>query len=186
MTPRSRLLLRGLVLALSLSFAAVARAALVDVVEFYNAALDHYFVTASAEEIAKLDNGTFVGWARTGRSFKVYPGAVAGLNAVCRFFSTAFNPKSSHFYTPNANECTVVKANQDWQFEAEVFWVTYPAVDGSCPAGLIPVYRVYNNGQGAAPNHRYTTDLQVRSDMLAKGWIPEGAGNVGVIMCVPQ
>ncbi len=155
-------------------------------VEYYHAAFDHYFITAIADEITKLDNGTFVGWSRTGRSFKVYPSAVAGLNAVCRFFSTAFNPKSSHFYTPNAGECTVVKANHDWQFEAEVFWVTYPAVDGSCPAGLVPVYRVYNNGQGAAPNHRYTTDLQVRSDMLAKGWIPEGAGNVGVIMCVPQ
>lgn len=155
-------------------------------VEYYHASFDHFFMTAIADEITKLDNGTFVGWTRTGRSFKVYPGAVAGLNAVCRFFSTAFDPKSSHFYTPNAPECTVVKANRDWQFEAEVFWVTYPAADGSCPAGLLPVYRVYNNGQGAAPNHRYTTDLQVRSEMLAKGWIPEGAGNVGVIMCVPQ
>ncbi len=155
-------------------------------VEYYHAGFDHYFMTAITGEITKLDNGTFVGWTRTGRSFKVYPGSVAGINAVCRFFSTAFNPKSSHFYTPNAGECTVVKANQDWQFEAEVFWVAYPNVDGSCAAGLIPVYRVYNNGQGAAPNHRYTTDLAVRSEMLAKGWIPEGAGNVGVIMCVPQ
>jgi hypothetical protein len=155
-------------------------------VEYYHANFDHYFITAIADEITKLDNGTFVGWARTGRSFKVYPSAANGLNAVCRFFSTSFAPKSSHFYTPNAPECTVVKANADWQFEAEVFWVTYPAVDGSCPAGLVPVYRVYNNGQGAAPNHRYTTDLQVRSDMLGKGWIPEGAGDVGVIMCAPQ
>ena len=38
----------------------------VTVVEFYNQSLDHYFVTYVADEIAKLDNGTFVGWARTG------------------------------------------------------------------------------------------------------------------------
>ncbi|MFO1414878.1 MAG: choice-of-anchor D domain-containing protein [Burkholderiales bacterium] len=155
-------------------------------IEYYHANFDHYFITAIADEITKLDNGTFVGWARTGRSFKVFPSRVSGINAVCRFFSTAFDPKSSHFYTPNADECTVVKANKDWQFEGEVFWVNYPALDGSCPTDLVPVYRVYNNGQGAAPNHRYTTDLQVRKDMIAKGWIPEGAGDIGVIMCVPQ
>ena len=38
----------------------------VSVVEFYNASLDHYFITYVADEIAKLDNGTFKGWARTG------------------------------------------------------------------------------------------------------------------------
>jgi hypothetical protein len=69
-----------------------------------------------------------------------------------------FAPKSSHFYTPSASECALVKTNPDWLFEAEVFNVA-PAsiVDGSCPANTLPVYRLYNNGQGAAPNHRYTT-----------------------------
>jgi hypothetical protein len=47
----------------------------VDVVEFYNAGLDHYFITAFPDEIAKLDNGTFVGWARTGQSFRAYASA---------------------------------------------------------------------------------------------------------------
>jgi len=71
-------------------------------------------------------------------------------------------------------------------FEAEVFFIAIPALDGTCPAGTDPVYRVYNNGQGAAPNHRYTTDLAVRNTMLAFGWIPEGYGPIGVIMCAPQ
>ena len=43
------------------------------VVEFYNAALDHYFVTANPDEMAKLDDGTFKGWARTQQSFKAFP-----------------------------------------------------------------------------------------------------------------
>jgi len=44
----------------------------VTVVEFYNASLDHYFITYVADEIAKLDNGTFKGWARTGLSFNAF------------------------------------------------------------------------------------------------------------------
>jgi len=154
-------------------------------VEYYHAAFDHYFITSIADEIVKLDNGTFVGWQRTGKQFNVYKTVASGLNAVCRFFSTAFGPKSSHFYTPDAPECTVVKANVDWQFEAEVFFARSPGVDGSCPGGTHPVYRLYNDGQSGAPNHRYTPDLSVRAEMLLKGWVAEGYG-VGVIMCSPQ
>ena len=43
----------------------------VDTIEFYNASLDHYFVTTSSDEINKLDTGFFIGWKRTGLSFKV-------------------------------------------------------------------------------------------------------------------
>jgi len=157
----------------------------VAVVEFYNQALDHYFITANPDEIAKLDNGTFVGWTRTGQSFNVYVNTQVGLVGVCRFFSTSFAPKSSHFYTPDANECGIVQANANWQFEAVVFYMTKADVNGNCPAGSQPVYRLYNNGQGAAPNHRYTTSLSIRAQMLAQSWIPEGYGAVGVIMCAP-
>ena len=154
-------------------------------IEYYHAAFDHYFVTNIADEIAKLDNGTFVGWARTGESFNVYATAQPGSAAVCRFFSTAFSPKSSHFYTPDVAECGAVKQNPDWQFEAAVFAVLPPDAQGTCPAATTAVYRMYNNGQGAAPNHRYTTSFATRAAMLANGWIPEGYGELGVIMCSP-
>jgi len=155
-------------------------------IEYYHAGFDHYFITSINDEVVKLDNGTFVGWTRTGRQFNVNQAIAQGLQAVCRFFSTAFGPKSSHFYTPDAPECATVKANPNWQFEAEVFFTTAPALDGSCPANADPVYRVYNNGLGGAPNHRYTTDLAVRAQMLALGWIAEGYGPIGVIMCAPK
>jgi len=155
-----------------------------DAIEFYHAAFDHYFITAIADEITKLDNGTFVGWVRTGRQFKVYTATGTALAVVCRFFSTAFDPKSSHFYTALASECTIVKANPNWQFEGEVFFVGTPDADGNCASGTVPIYRLYNDGQGAAPNHRFATDLGVRSEMVAKGWIPEGSG-IGVTMCAP-
>lgn len=157
----------------------------VTAVEYYHAAFDHYFITSIPDEIGKLDSGVFVGWQRTGKQFNVYRAAGGNLNAVCRFFSTAFDPKSSHFYTPDAGECTTVKANKDWQFEAEVFYTRSPGLDGTCPAGTNPVYRLYNDGQGAAPNHRYTADFATRAQMLLKGWMAEGYG-VGVIMCAPQ
>jgi mono/diheme cytochrome c family protein len=154
-----------------------------DAIEYYHAAFDHYFVTTIADEITKLDNGTFKGWARTARSFKVFIAAGTGLSPVCRFFSTAFAPKSSHFYTASPSECTAVMANKDWTFEAEVYYVGMPAVDGTCANGTVPVYRLYNNGQGGAPNHRFTTELQVRTQMLNQNWVPEGQG-IGVTMCV--
>ncbi len=154
-------------------------------IEYYHAGFDHYFMTDIPDEIAKLDNGTFAGWARTGQSFAVYADYPAGTAGVCRFFSTAFDPKSSHFYTSDVNECAVVKQNKSWQFEAVVFGVLAPGPAGDCPAGSNPIYRLYNNGQGQAPNHRYTTSLTIRTQMLAKGWIPEGYGAQGVIMCTP-
>ena len=158
----------------------------INLIEYHHAAWDHYFITGITDEITKLDNGTFVGWARTGYQFKGFPTGAANSSPVCRFFSTAFDPRSSHFYTPFPAECNTVMANPNWQLEGQVFNIPIPATDGSCAAGTIPVYRLYNNGQGAAPNHRYTTDLSVRSQMMAQGWVPEGYGSIGVIMCSPQ
>ncbi len=154
-------------------------------IEYYHTAFDHYFVTTVADEIAKLDNGTFAGWMRTGLQFDVYKAPLQGASAVCRFFSTAFAPKSSHFYTASAAECATVKANASWTFEGEVFFVLTPTEDGTCATGTLPVYRVYNDGKGAAPNHRLTTDLTQQVEMVNDGWVPEGQG-VGISMCVPK
>jgi len=162
--------------------------ATVPAIEYYYAPWNHYFVTAIQAEINALDSGVFGAWVRTGLAFNVYPtaGAPAGSVPVCRFFSTAFDPKSSHFYSAIPAECNALMTTAGWQFEAYVFNVLPPAVaDGSCPAGTLPVYRVYNDGQGGAPNHRFITDLGVRQQMLAQGYLPEGYG-IGVSMCAPQ
>jgi hypothetical protein len=50
----------------------------VSVVEFYNASLDHYFITAIPNEISDLDNGVHAGWARTGETFNAYAIGSAG------------------------------------------------------------------------------------------------------------
>lgn len=166
--------------------APAAVAATLRAVEYYHAGLDHYFVTALPDEIAKLDSGSIAGWQRTGRSFGVFPADAAGRAPVCRFFSAAFAPKSSHFYSALPSECDLLKGNPAWQYEGEAFAVALPDAAGNCPASLAPLYRFYNNGQGGAPNHRYATATDVRAEMLARGWVPEGAGTMGVAACVPQ
>ncbi|MFO1314053.1 MAG: hypothetical protein U1F58_00485 [Burkholderiales bacterium] len=153
-------------------------------IEYLHAAFGHYFVTSISDEIAKLDTGVFSGWARTGLSFDVWNDAESSGMQVCRFFSVAFPPTSSHFYTANPSECAITKANPDWTYEGAVFRAKLPQADGNCATGTVPLYRMYNNGQGGAPNHRYTTDHAVRADMIAAGWVPEGSG-IGVAMCVP-
>jgi hypothetical protein len=158
----------------------------ISVIEYYHPGFDHYFVTGIDDEIRKLDDGTIVGWQRTGFEFNAYAQTSTRGVPVCRFFSTSFGAKSSHFYTPLAEECDTVRRNPDWQFEGEVFRVRLPATDGTCGEGATPIFRLYNDGQGGAPNHRFTTELAVRQQMLDRGWIPEGYGSVGVTMCSPQ
>jgi len=154
-------------------------------VEYYHAAFGHYFITAIADEISKLDAGVFQGWTRTNQSFNVYTSSGAGLVPVCRFFTTAFPPTSSHFYAPRGLGCEGTLTNQDWQLEGDVFFTPLPDTNGVCPAGTVPVFRLYNNGQGGAPNHRFTTSQAIRAQMLSMGYIAEGSG-IGIGMCSPQ
>ena len=148
-------------------------------VEYLHAGFGHYFVTAQADEIQGLDSGVFAGWARTGQTFSVWTSG-SGLADVCRFFTTAFAPKSSHFYTANGAECAVVGQNPDCQYEKISFLVALPDGGGNCPVG-IKLYRLYNDGQTGAPNHRYTTSLALRAQMIAQGFTPEDDNT----WCVP-
>jgi hypothetical protein len=154
-------------------------------IEYFHSDFNHYFITADATEIERLDAGAFVGWARTMQSFSVSTTGGAGRVPVCRFFTVAFPPTSSHFYAPRGLGCEDTLGNADWQFEGDVFFVALPDAAGACPPNYVPVYRLYNNGQGGAPNHRFTVSGQIRAEMLAAGYIAEGAG-IGIGMCSPQ
>ena len=161
-----------------------AQQRIVTALEYFHAGFAHYFVTAEQEEIRKLDAGVFSGWARTGQGFNVYTSAANGLVPVCRFFTTAFPPSSSHFYALRGLGCEGTLQDPHWQLESDVFYMRIPDANGNCPSAMSPVYRLYNNGQGGAPNHRFTTSYQTRLEMLANGYIAEGVG-IGVGMCAP-
>lgn len=161
----------GLTTVLGLGIGNAAMAALVDAVEYHYSG--HYFLTAFPDEISAIDTGAIPGWARTGYSFKVQSEATSGYSPVCRFYSTGVT-RGSHFYTTDAGECAVLKADQYWKYEADAFYAQAAGGGGSCPTGKVPAYRLYNNRLSGAPNHRYTTDANVRADMMTKGWTAEG------------
>jgi hypothetical protein len=171
----------------------------VTIVEFYHAGLDHYFITGIAKEIADLDSGVHAGWARTGQSFKGYAIGSSGGTArrpVCRAYGNPNVGLDSHFYSADPEECIRTLQNgsgnfpgagwvgpASWMLEAaEVFQMDLPdPLTGACPAGGIPVYRVFNNRIDA--NHRYTTSTAIRDQMVARGGIAEGYGPNAVVLC---
>ncbi len=156
----------------------------VDAIEFYNQSLDHYFVTYAAGEIAKLDNGTFVGWTRTGQSFKVFAAAQGGTNALCRIYIPP-GKGDGHFFGRDAKECDdTMSKNPTFILESSTFFYLYSPTLGNCGAGQVAVYRVFSNRADA--NHRYTIDRATRDAMVVKGWIAEGDGADIVVMCAPQ
>jgi hypothetical protein len=156
------------------------------VLEFYNAPLDHYFITGNAAEAMAIDNGGGgPGWSRTGNSFRS-----GGTTAVCRFYGSQSPGPNSHFYTIDADECEALKGLQAttpvtekrWNFESLDFSSTPPS-NKSCAAGLAPVYRAYNNGfsRGIDSNHRITSSAGGIAEVVARGWHDEGT-----VMCAPQ
>jgi hypothetical protein len=158
--------------------AAPAAPPTVDVIEFFNAGLDHYFLTAVADEAAAIDRGVVgPGWARTGFTFRAYaadteaPGALPA----CRFFGTPGLGPSAHFYTANASECELVKANPRWLYEGIAFRTLVPA-NGQCAAGMAPVVRFFRPGAVVQEaRHRYVKDPAEIARMRSAGWTEEGA-----------
>ena len=174
------------------SFAA-ALAHTASVVEYYHPGLDHYFITPLAGEIDALDSGRVSGWNRTGFTFEGFASpAAAGdiaVNPVCRFYIPPIHG-DSHFFSASPIECADVRARvpTDPNFSGYLeetsaeFYIALPnAASGACPAGTVPVYRLWN--QRADSNHRYTTDAATRAAMIARGYVPEGSGADGVAMC---
>ena len=157
-----------------------------NVVEFYHAGLDHYFITADPGEAAAIDGGSAgPGWVRTGESFKG-----GGTHFVCRFYGSVSPGPNSHFYTVTPSECGALKSLQKttpatqrrWNFE-DLDFATTPTSGGNCPVSTVPVYRVYNNGfaRGIDSNHRFSTNRAIIDQMVARGWLYEGPQ-----MCAPQ
>ncbi|HUH94845.1 MAG TPA: S8 family peptidase [Casimicrobiaceae bacterium] len=157
----------------------------VSVVEYYWAAKDHYFITANPAEIAALDAAPPGGWVRTGQIFGAFAEATGISSRVCRFYIPPLYG-DSHFFSASPDECASVQVKFPVLLEetTQAFYIDLPdLVTGACPAGTMPVYRLYNNR--ADVNHRYTTSLAIRSQMLVQGYIPEGYGLTGVAMCAP-
>lgn len=161
----------------------------VSAIEYYDSHLDHYFITAEAAEINALDSGVFPGWVRTGQTLGVVSASAigAGFGPVCRLYGLPTAGLDSHFYSASPAECAAVLAKWPtaWILESYNVFQSYlpDLTTGVCPINLLPVYRVYDNRPDA--NHRYTTSLAIRDQMVNAGWLPEGYGANAVAMCAP-
>ncbi len=166
-------------------------------VEYYHAALDHYFLTASAADIEALDSGRAAGWARTGEHFAVGSNrwsfsGIEGAKA-CRYrLPPAVG--DSHFFSVSADECAGLPARipgATLESDAAFHAAAADPATGACPAydddgfmiGLRPVYRLWNGRLDS--NHRYTTRPEIRAAMEARGYVAEGFGPEAVAFCVP-
>jgi hypothetical protein len=172
--------------------------AFVGVYEYHNARAGTYFATGAQEDMDALESGRIAGWKRTqpAEIFMAlespgYYGRGGAPVPVCRYFV----PPHSHFLSASKAECDAVGRHPGFVLETRAaFYVWMPnAATGECASVLPkasgggplfrPVYRLWN-GQ-ADTNHRFTTSLAVRAEMMAQGWIPEGYGPLGVAMCAP-
>jgi hypothetical protein len=169
---------------------------IVQVDEFYHPGLRHYFITADAVEKERLDTGVYPGWERTGESFKAYAAGSrpdGPISPVCRYYRNPLRGLDSHFYSASGYsddtlECESVSVTfpSEWLLESDnVFQINLPdTATGTCPAGTIPVYRLWD--QRGDSNHRYTASAAMKMQMLAAGYVSEGYGPDGVVMCAVQ
>jgi len=148
--------------------------AAVNVYEFFNSTLKHFFRTSSAIEAAAIDGGSAgPGWQRTGDNFVAFaPGFGDIGNDVCRFYTFGAN---SHFYTAFADECEGLKSPASgWVYESLAYRIRLPQ-GGQCDADTVPVHRLYNNRfMFNDSNHRFTTQPANIGPLEAQGWLYEG------------
>lgn len=154
------------------------------VVEYYNATFDDYFLTTNPAEMQVLDEDGYPSWQRTGYGFFSFEPtnfqSSAGHTNVLRYYGLPSAGINSHFFTfENAESASLSPA---WVLETDgAFEIWEPLrATGYCPPNTLPVYRLASGSK-----HRYTIDPSVKADMIAKGWIPEGYGPNGVVMCSP-
>lgn len=184
----SRSVVRAAILAsfaIGLSHAAHTDAQSVEktVVEYYNATLDHYFVTHDEFEIQDLDNAIpNRGWERTGETWRVRSSPETGSSPVCRFYIPP-TEGNSHFYGRGFAECkATAESHPSFVNESSAFFHVGLPMHGTCPPGTRNLYRVFNGRADA--NHRYTIERGIRDLMVETGWVAEGDGEDRVAMCV--
>ena len=160
----------------------------IEVTEYHNSILDHYFLSSSAEENRMLDSGgAGPGWTRTGERFTAYRPDYCATNVMAskwvqRFYGSPGIGPNSHFFTAGPDECGMLRNTTGWTYEGPAFGAELP-VNGACPAPAPrPVYRAYNMRWAQNDsNHRLTTSFATYQSMLSRGWYGEG-----IAFCLPN
>lgn len=157
----------------------------VTVVEYYNRALDAYFITGRSNEQATLDG--IADFQRTGMSFSALSAstAPASFSQICRYYVNTAEPFTrSHFYGVRETDCALIAnariagfANEGFDFATAL-----PTPTGCSTGALTTVYRTFRPAAGGkSSNHRYTVSTALRDSMVARGWV-----NEGIAFCAPS
>jgi predicted dienelactone hydrolase len=153
----------------------------VEVVEYFNAAIKHYFMTGIVGEVAMLDNNPSLGWARTGQKFIGWRESASTGTRVFRFYHDARGVGlNTHFFTLDATEAAGLRLQtRDWAEEISE-WRAVSPPPTSCPGGTLPITRAYNNRFAFNDsNHRFMINPAIVNAMRASNWVIEG-----VAMCL--
>ena len=151
--------LAALVLTVASGAVNSAWAQTVTVVEYYNKALDAFFITGRAAEQQQLD--TIPDFRRTGMTFQAAAASAApvGSTRVCRFYVASASPfTNSHFYGREGVDCEAIRAQNlpGFKWEDYDFALEQP-VGGVCSANKTAIYRSFRpNAGGKTANHRYS------------------------------
>ena len=156
----------------------------VTVVEFYNKAVDAYFITGRLPEQQSLD--ALPDFRRTGMSFDAVAttASSSATTRICRFYiSLNTPPTSTHFYGREGIDCEAIQAQRPAGFTYEGFdFAVAEPTGGVCPTGSTTVYRGFRAATiGKTPNHRYTTSPESYNAAQSAGYVAEKA-----VFCAAQ
>ncbi len=141
-----------------------------EVVEFFSASAKKYFMTGRTDEIAALD-ALPGSWARTGLRMATYRTDAALGAQMCRFWANDGAAINTHFYSTNAGDCALLKA-QPWARDEGIAMRAQDLLAATtCPADTTKVIRLFNQ---TTINHRYLTDSQLAKITLPAGWKVDG------------
>jgi hypothetical protein len=153
----------------------------VTVVEYYNRALDAYFMTGRSVEQTLLD-GLPTDFSRTGMEFTAIAAtaATAPQVRICRFYVNTVTPfTNSHFYGREGTDCEALRAQNlaGFSYEDFDFAVAQPDALNTCAASTpVRVFRSFRPGTATrTSNHRYTTSVASFDALTGAGWTPEQA-----------
>ena len=142
------------------TFAPIAAAQSVTVVEYYNRPLDAYFMTGRSSEQSTLD-ALPADFSRTGMEFTTTSATAASTAQVriCRFYISLSAPfTSSHFYGREGIDCESIRAASPAGFSYEDFdfAVASPDASGVCSASVpTRIFRSFRgSANGRTSNHR--------------------------------
>jgi hypothetical protein len=178
---------------LAIDVLAAGKSASVSLVEYYNAALDYYFLTGRAGDKAALDGFPAI-WARTGNEIKLFAAANVDTQPLERHYFDKVarsGSRGSHFFTALPSDQTLLAsinptnaqlAAKPYLEGVEGFAIPKNAA-GSCPAGSAPIYRAFKGAPRYVDdgNHRFSNTLAQHQDMVNRlGWTDDGVVFCGV------